>query len=455
MDPLVNPRKSTKKLTFDEIVKENDTLYSRVLKEGPDLVAHGDKEGSDLIAQNIKDSKLKILVYQVDSLLENLQGFSRLTRSWNEYQWLTDSIFRWQVLFASTLNIPKEIHLPTPQSNLLPPLLDSKALTEKEIDFLVRRNAKYLEKISQARNSSLTDFGINKSQSAEIFLASDILEGKINLAGRISSASYWRLEKVWVQDIKKLSAYFLWESRGREIDQDLEKADFIKASDDTRKLLINEGIKAQKSEFGEAKTYLEERFLSLEDGSLDSESNVVKSLISLKAQKIQEETGCADFDRNWKASKFYVDLFYRNIISAVINKDSEDGVLAVLKAFQYSQHGNDGKPYHIINAFEAALIIYFVDKLTILSLWKKSVKHPEPISLFKSTVKLQYFKDDFIVPSNLENKFNWLEGAISFEGIMTSTEFEYILQGLSNIKYRQAITKLFEQSRLIHEKTTL
>jgi hypothetical protein len=440
MDPLSNFSIESTNSVFNAIVKENDELYSTVLKQGPDL-----------IEQN-KKNELEKLIQKIDSLLERLQSMARLTTSWNEYQFLSDSIFRWQVVFASILNIPKEISLPTPQSNLLPTLLESKALTEAEIEYLVQRNAKYLEKMSLSKDRSLSDFGINKDQSSQIYLALHILEGKINLASRISSASYGRLENVWVQDIKKLTAYFLWEERGGGIDKELEEADFIKASDLTRALLVNEGIKAQKSEFGEAKAYIEKCFLS-SNGSIDYEKDEVQSLISLKAQKIQEEFRC-NIPRKRRYSSYYVELFYNNIIPAVID-NSEDSVLAVLKAFQYSQYGNDGRPYHIINAFEAALIIYFVDAKNILALWDKSDKHPRPDSFLESTVRLQYSKDDFKVPTELENRFNFLEGTISFHGIMTSSECNSIIQGLSITVYKQAIKELFNKSRLIHRETTL
>jgi hypothetical protein len=446
MDSSVDLEIEQSTSTFNAIIKKNDELYSSVLEKGAYPAAHKhENELKETIPEIIKE---------VNSLLKDLKKMAELTRTWDEYQLLSDAIFRWQVVFTSILNIPQKVELPTPQSNLLPPLLESKALTENEIEYLVQRNAKYLEKMALSRDRSLADFGINKDQSSQIYLALHILEGKINLASRISSASYGRLESVWVQDIKKLTAYFLWEERGGGIDKELEKADFIKASDLTRELLANEGIKAQKTEFGEAKAYIEKCFLSSNGRNIDSRKDEVQSLISLKAQKIREETRCNNFRQRWNSAEYFVELFYNNIIPAVID-NSEDSVLAVLKAFQYSQYGNDGRPYHIINAFEAALIIYFVDAKNILALWDKSDKHPRPDSFLESTVRLQYSKDDFKVPTKLENRFNFLEGAISFRGIMTSSEYNSIIQGLSITVYKQALKELFNKSRLIHRETTL
>jgi hypothetical protein len=144
MDPLISPSMGGRELSFDTIVKENEALYSRVLKEGPKLVVHDQK------------NELEQLVQTIDSLLDSLQLIAKSTKSWHEYQTLTDSIFRWQVVFASILNIPKEIILPTPQSNLLPPLLDSKALTESEIEYLVKRNNTWRKWVRQEIAAWLT-----------------------------------------------------------------------------------------------------------------------------------------------------------------------------------------------------------------------------------------------------------------------------------------------------------
>ena len=44
----------------------------------------------------------------------------------------------------------------------------------------------------------------------ETFFVSEVLEGSINFASNITSESYWRLEEVWLQQVKTLRAYLLW-----------------------------------------------------------------------------------------------------------------------------------------------------------------------------------------------------------------------------------------------------
>lgn len=441
MNPSVN-LDTNHRLSFDELVEVSDSLYSKALREGPDLIV--DDQGSSVLDHLLKE---------IDLLLEKLNQLAKDTPSLTEYQWLVDALFRWQVLFASTLNIPKKIALPTPRRNLLPPLLESKALTEEEIKFLIRRNDDYLTRLEQSKDSSLTSFGINRRESASIFLAFDILEGKINLASRISSASYYRLEKIWVQDIKRLVAYFIWEGRKGGIDEELAKRDFINASNSIRSLLVNHEIKAQRAEFGEAKEYLEECFLGL-DGQLDLQKNQVKALITAKANKIQDETDCAKFDQNWELATAYVTLFYEHILPAVLDNEPES-VRSILKAFQYSQYGEKGNSYHIINAFEAALVIYFVDATSIRKIWGEAGHHrvhnqPEffnPVHLPKDL--------SLKIPDAFKHRFGIsAKGNLYFKGLMTNADRQALQENLDQ-NSRRIIEQLYRQSRIVSEHETL
>ena len=58
-------------------------------------------------------------------------------------------------------------------------------------------------------------------------------------------------------------------------------------------------------------------------------------------------------------------MFYEHIIPAVLQND-EESVLTVLKAFQFS---NENSYNLIINCFEAALPIYFLNPGIVEKLW--------------------------------------------------------------------------------------
>src|SRR5271157_4121103 len=117
----------------------------------------------------------------------------------------------------------------------------------------------------------------------------------------------------------------------------------------------------------------------------------------------------------------YVRLFYENIIPAVVEKDRLS-VLRVLKAFQYSKAPENC--WRVINCFEAALAIYFLDREIIESLWADSEADALPDSYIHSSVPVSWGSVEFHVPEICRDRF-WFDGQqIAFWGVMTDEQKE-------------------------------
>jgi hypothetical protein len=286
--------------------------------------------------------------------------------------------------------------------------------------------------------------------TAQVFLASDILDGFPNFAGRIASTSYWRVEEVWVKSVKRLRAYFIWQRRGNGVDPTHEKDDYFQACEQLRDMLVNKDMKARLEEFGEPKAYLESRYLS--DGKIDQNKPSMKILISKKAERIWQVTGETDQAKNWLNAEIYVRMFYESIIPAVLENDREK-TLTVLKAFQYSKAPENS--FWVINCFEVALAIYFLDPDIIQELWDKSAQKTIPMFSIEGVVQVHSWPKGFEVPEECKDSFEFDGQRIIFKGLMTESQKKALLEKLIDGEHKAAVNELFLQSRLIHRETTL
>lgn len=225
-----------------------------------------------------------------------------------------------------------------------------------------------------------------------------------------------------------------------------------------RNMLTEDGIKAiVPQEFEEAKSYLESRYLT--NGKFDQTKPEAKKLVERKAYRISERvrgmTGKTDDDKNWVDAEAYVEMFYENIIPAVIENNREK-VLRVLKAFQFSKAPENR--YHIINCFETALAIYFLNAETIKDLWDESAKEQLPGPCTESAVLVSSWPKKFEFPKEWEDKWKhrfWYDGEkIIFKGVMSELQKQTLLERLKQ-EHFNAIYELFKKSRLIHRETTL
>jgi hypothetical protein len=183
-------------------------------------------------------------------------------------------------------------------------------------------------------------------------------------------------------------------------------------------------------------------------------------LIEKKAYRIFETTGSTNSYTNWIHAETYVKMFYENIIPAVETKNREK-ILRVIKAFQYSKLNR----FLIINCFETALGIYFLDPNVIQSLWDASAGKPHPQSTVEVVAEVDSWPQNFALKESCKSRF-WVSEdrkRIGFKGVMLSVEKKAILNALKRSvkpinpksEYIDAIEKLYEQSRLIHKDTTL
>ncbi len=172
-----------------------------------------------------------------------------------------------------------------------------------------------------------------------------------------------------------LRAYRIWEKRKDKSNPEDAESDYFQACDHIDGMLFNSHIKASRNDFKEVKKYIENRYLT--GGKTEYTKSNLVTLVRIKAHRIWEGTGETDEVNNWLLAEKYIKMFYENIIPAVMKKNCEEHILMVLKAFQFSKAHNC---YHIINCFEKALAIYFLDQDIITELWTKLQWTPLPVS---------------------------------------------------------------------------
>lgn len=450
-------------LNIDNIKLEHDRLYKIATLELPVFLSETKKmlpsqniepDNAELLAQS---EKYTSLLAEVDQFLEAMKTLFGTSTSLEDNLWLINATVLWKGVFTSILNIPRLISLGNPPQHLLPslPSTSGSALTELELNELVYKYAKYFEvarlakgNIPYSEKEWLTDLGL-----ANTFLASEILDGKVNFARRLSSSSYYRLEQFWLKDIKDFRAYFVWLNRHGEFNDGHREEDYLQVCDHIRDMLFNKQIKALPMEFGEAKQYLERQYLN---SNLEVDEDKAKWIIQIKANRmaeLQELNGDNGF-QNWVDAKAYVKMFYENIIPAVLD-DNAEAVLAILKAFQFTRIDQKQQivKHHIVNCFEATLATYFISPERISEYWDNAKKNVVPTSAFDASVHFDGNSQAFNIPSDLRDKLWFSEGHINFKGVMKPSE--KVALDTSNPGFSDLINELFEVSRLIHKETTL
>ena len=450
--------------TISEVKKEHKRLYRIALTKLPDFlnqrVGNSARERAlmDSAALLAESEEFAHYLNDVNALVKDIEELSGNTENFEDYQWLSEAALKWKSVFSSTLEIPKNICLKAPSPDLsLPSLPAGRSFLEDEIHDQIARNAESIARyrIGKLGRLSTVKEMLRDIELAELFLVSEIIEGKINFASRIAPDSYWRLENVWVKDIKLFRAYFLWEHRGDGIyDDEQEIRDYYQVCEHLRDMLVNRQIKAQAVEFETPKAYLEDRYLT--DGRIDPSKQQMKTLLNMKAYRIEERIremgGHADSLRDWVEAETYTRMFYENIIPAVITNDPEH-VLSVLRAFQYSKSVRN--KYHVINSFEVALAIYFLNANTITNLWRQSESYPAPENCLESRVAIRSWPVGFKVPEACRYALEVREDQLIFNGLMSKDQKQALLEQVREPEYQKAIDELFRSSRLIHRETTL
>jgi hypothetical protein len=148
------------------------------------------------------------------------------------------------------------------------------------------------------------------------------LKESLDFVEKVPPSVYQYLEQVWFRDVITMDAYLLWEEKGavENWPSESRKGDYLEACERYRKLLADQTIKRGPEKFVSVRDYLAEKYLDGEGERLDSEKRLI--LVTRKSRQIHKFTNKpANDDANWCQAADYVDGFYNNIISAVINAD--------------------------------------------------------------------------------------------------------------------------------------
>jgi hypothetical protein len=460
--------------SIGDIKRNHQKLYDKALKDIPDFLREVSESSSTGIRRNVEEllrnsKNFKYYLDEVESLIEQIQSASAQTTSFDDYNWLRDAAIKWQTVYAGTLNIPKTIQVSLPSEDMelpslvLPSLPAGRALTEREIEGLLRLLADHTFLCRTIQLSVVEDRETERANDrylAEVAFVADVIEGPANFPSRIGRSSYWRLEKMWLKAIKEYSAYLYtltkWHDlRGSHPARD--RQDYDEICKHLRELILTQK-KGQKIEFEEPKSYIEERYLT--DGKLDLRKPEARKLVEKKAERFSEkarESGfIADDFINWLDAETYTKMFYENIIPAVLETDpkiAKEKILTVLKALQFSETAKNR--YHVVNCFEVALAIYFLNARIVQDLWDEFANQPPPDSCVESVVDVKSWPETFQIPENCEGVFFPFAQKISFRGVMTEEQKKALLDKSKDEQLGKPIEDLFTKSRTVHRETTL
>lgn len=180
-----------------------------------------------------------------------------------------------------------------------------------------------------------------------------------------------RLALLWLDDLKSFNAYNVWCARwskdGIWSTPIRQENDYYAGCRAIHDWLLKTEHKHDPSRFAAARCHIEERYLN--EGRIQFQKPDVEKLIGRKAARIWETTGDSDELQNWTHAQDYVEAFYGNIVPAIENNDRSN-VYAVLKALQ--SDCKTGRLSILVNGFEAALAIHFLDPDSVRTFEKRA-----------------------------------------------------------------------------------
>jgi hypothetical protein len=140
----------------------------------------------------------------------------------------------------------------------------------------------------------------------------------------------------------------------------MAEADYLEAEEKYRTLLEEQEQKRESEKFLSVRNYLREKYLDLATDKLDESK--VHGMIEAKSKryKLATETKKGNDYTNWCQAAEYVEKFYNNIISAVMHSDEQ--AKAQLRGAILLSEGKESR-FSIMNAFEAAICLYFAKSL--------------------------------------------------------------------------------------------
>lgn len=318
-------------------------------------------------SEKYEENRLAFIV-EAEKLVKDIESCATQVTTSDDYTWLSTAAVQWQSVFSSVLGIPRNIEIaPPPQPVTLP--AEKTIADDKQVTAWIGEIAHYLSKIRRAQNIlhdvgevlqrvEEGDGGIDSASITEdwhratVQFASEVIDGRVNFIQQLGEDAYYRLESVWLKDVKELNAYFMWRHKKRGADEN-----YYMACEQIRQRLLT-CVKGTTEDFQNVRAYIESHYLT--NGVVRQDVNaIVKNIIGIKAKRVWERTGgIYTPEANWVSAETYTKMFYENIIPAVTTKRI-DRVADVLMAFGFSKAPEHR--YLVINAFEAAIAVYFLD----------------------------------------------------------------------------------------------
>lgn len=317
------------------------------------------------------------LIGQIRDLIESLKPHAASPASTAEYDLLNRVASELQMALSSVLRLPLDVRqtlglrLPTADLRPSPRLVsrdevhrslrrraDEIARSRKLLDLM--RKLQIFTKSPNLIHASIPSTHAEMTQDfydACVFLAADVISGKIRLADQLETGALDFLGGVWLDDVKRLTAYVAWEQADEPAAPEVGDRFYLRACEMLHRRACNVADKASLTAFDRIGRWLNDKFLT--DGRLIVHNhNAAQALVESKAHRIWLCTGRKDPEENWRAAESYSRAFYENIIPGVV-EGHPDALTAVVQAV--SAEGIAGSTCEIANAFEAALLLEFVN----------------------------------------------------------------------------------------------
>lgn len=308
---------------------------------------------------------------EVDELIQEIQEAAKQTDSLDDYTYLTGLAQQWQRMLPR-LNISKVIEMPIPEVPLRSsvPARGSLPLTDDDVERWLKdkayaiskdRRQRALDRLKElfAQPNAIetvtrhpasivgllgigrdTDDAVQDWLAANTSFAAAVLDGSIDLVHELTTESYPRLEREWLDDVKRFWAYLIWEETGGTLDR-LDA--YYSACDRLYGQLQSDEIKRDVSEFA---PFLE---------TLCHDSKKRRSLTAYKAEHLYQRTNTPDAKANWFRAEGYVNRFYGNIQRAV------DGNAQSLRRILLTTGPHaPAEDQCLVNSLEMAIAIYFL-----------------------------------------------------------------------------------------------
>jgi hypothetical protein len=330
-------------------------------------------------SQDADDGERHQLLDQFDGLIADLRQTTARVQTTDDFERLNNLLSnlasQWQSTFSSVLGIPRdirgEIGLPLALEQLKP--TPRRFFPEEVTGYLqglahdISRNRKlaHLNRFVSrlTRQPELIDAWIPSNHeetlqdwyNACLFLASEVLNGGIRFVEQLHCESFDSLATAWLSDVKGLIAYLAWERDGEQSAPYIKHNSYFSACEILHRRVLDSALKSPPENFKQILDWFERKYPR--NSLFDAGSNrQFRQLIERKARRIWEQTQREDPVDHWQQAERFVIQFYGNIVAAIRERD-KSAVKEVLDAVKCDAEHR----VELVNAFEAALVIYGLD----------------------------------------------------------------------------------------------